>query len=280
MERRSDKKEVTKRLVLLTGTCPVQLRPHLTAAYGIKDPVDLIAAPHTHRPNIRYTFHAVAEFDVERTVDYMEQFTFSSDDEVAIVFVEQIKHTTDVAERYQARMGGELPYTCHGGDNAPTFNYPQWRASTRRSRFIIATPALFHGVDHPSVRVALFAYVPNTLLELQQGAGRLARALPMGELVVLVPNKMPWYEEYADKRLIHKMAHGNKSETSECRRYVMSAELDHQPRHCSALGGKVELCDNCQKIFVGHYPISPPLVSLNNSHSGLSCPSYSIHSPR
>jgi superfamily II DNA or RNA helicase len=118
---------------------------------------------------------------------------------------------------------------------------------------MVSTSALYHGVDHPRVKIAIFALLPNTVSEFQQASGRLARALALGDALVLVPKKLD-QAGGADRRTLWVMAHGTEDDRGVCRRWMLSRVLDQHPLACAYLGSNVQFCDNCElaKVYLSH----------------------------
>jgi hypothetical protein len=237
-----------KQVVLLTATAPFEQREQLLGAWGLSK-ATTIAAPHTQRPEVRFAFKAVECVKEDGVADSMRQFTLAPD-EGGIVFVQRRQDTTCVASAYQAKAGGESPYVFMGGEGAHTGNYAEWR-SAPRSPWMVSTSALYHGIDHPRVRVAIFAGLPNTVSEFQQASGRLARALTSGEALVLVPKKLAGTAGGTDQHVLWGMAHGTEESRNACRRWTLSGVLDQRPISCTYMGGNVQFCDNCELAKVG-----------------------------
>jgi DEAD/DEAH box helicase len=242
---------IDKQVVLLTATAPFEKRGLLLNAWGISTG-RIIAAPHTQRPEVAFTFKAVESFDVNQVVDNMCEVIFAPG-EAGIVFVRQREQTTAVASAYRAKAGGELPYVFMGGEDGDKCagNYAEWR-KTPRSPWMVSTSALYHGVDHPRVSMAIFAGLPDTVSELQQASGRLARSLPSGNALVLIPLKLN-LSHGTDQHTLWAMAHGTKAQRSQCRRWMLSQILDEHPIECTFMGGNVQLCDNCELAKVCIY---------------------------
>lgn len=230
-----------KQVVLLTATVPFAQRSDLLQRWGLPH-ANIIAAPHTHRSNLRYTFVGVESFDPDHVANEMHRAALGIG-MVGMVFVTRRDHTTIVAEAYKRLFGGDAPYIFVGGEDAPVGNYSEWRDSPR-SPWIVATSALFHGVDHPHVQVAIFADAPDSVIDFQQASGRVARQLPVGNVQVMVSN------QGCRPGVLRDMVYGTEQHRTRCRRWMISNVLDEHPRSCGSLSGPVELCDNCERVKV------------------------------
>lgn len=248
-----------KQVILLTATAPFKLRPQLLSSWGLPH-ATVIAAPHTHRPNLRYTFIRVTTVeDAQVAREMLDAQAYMNPDEAGIVFVLKRTDTDNVAQAYQDLTKGTLPYTAVGGEGAPIGNYAEWR-DTPRSQWIVSTSALYHGVDHPKVRVVIFASVPDSVIEFQQASGRVARGLAKGDVRVLVPKKLAGTGGF-DRQVMWNMAHGTDEEVNTCRRWMLSNVLDEHPLSCGFLHGAVEYCDNCEKAQVWLISLPHPLYA-------------------
>ena len=241
--------KMKKQVVLLTATAPFEQRARLLDAWGLLS-ARIIAAPHTQRREVGFTFKAVERFDCAQVVDEMCKVKFAPG-EAGIVFVQKRGDTTLVASAYREKTGGEPPYVFMGGEGAHVGNYAEWR-KTPRSPWMVSTSALYHGVDHPQVSIAIFAGLPNTVSEFQQASGRLARALAFGDALVLVHKKLN-QDGGPDQHTLWAMAHGTEEERNACRRWMLSRVLDQHPLACAYLGSNVRFCDNCELAKVRIY---------------------------
>jgi DEAD/DEAH box helicase len=251
--------KMKKQVVLLTATAPFEQRAQLLDAWGISS-ARIIAAPHTQRPEVCFMFKAVERFDEDQVVEEMGKVKFAPG-EAGIVFVQKREHTTLVASAYQAKTGGEPPYVFMGGEGTHVGNYAEWR-KTPRSPWMVSTSALYHGIDHPRVSIAIFASLPNTVSEFQQASGRLARALALGHALVLVPKKLD-QAGGPDQHVLWAMAHGTEEHRRVCRRWMLSRVLDQHPLACAYLGSNVQFCDNCELAKVC---VCPNVVIVGYPH--------------
>lgn len=151
---------------------------------------------------------------------------------------------TRVASAYQVLVRGESPYVFMGGEDAPISNYSEWR-DTPCSPWMVSTSVLFHGVDHPRIRLAIFASVPDSVIEFQQGSGQVARHLASGKIRVLVPPQLFGPGGLGCDTLL-AMVHGTHEECHKCQRWMLSCFLDEHPLSCEFLSGEIEYCDNCE----------------------------------
>lgn len=231
-----------KQVILLTATAPYEKRQELLNIWGLEN-AKIIAAPHTQRLEVRFTFKAIERFDVDGVVNEMCKFTFAPGN-AGIVFVGARDSASRVASAYRAKTKHELPYVFMGGDGPHIGNYTEWRKAPR-SPWMVSTSALHHGVDHPSVAIAIFANLPDTISEFQQASGRLARVLTRGEALALVP-KILSPGATADQHTLWGMVHGTEEDRRACRRWMLSRVLDECPLACAFIGGNVQFCDNCE----------------------------------
>ena len=233
-------------LVFLSATLPPVEKDKLMHHLSLQDAI-VLSSSHTQRPEIAYVFETIAGDLLDRRVmDLMVHYEAEmTPGMVAILFVQRKRDVERLAQLYRQR-GHQLPYRYYSNMEGKESEFSGWFKG-EASPWVIATSGLYHGVDHPSVYTAIFAGLPDNVIEFAQACGRVSRRLLRGYAHVLVTS-------HIQDNVLSEMV-GPRLENI-CRRVPLSKILDGRATSCCDLP-LVALCDNCkvQLVSSSSFPV-------------------------
>ena len=151
-----------------------------------------------------------------------------------------------------------------------------WLSDSRTSgpKWIVATTALLHGVDYPTVNCVIFLGVPYGLYDFVQGSGRAGRS-GQKALIAIVHSSVGSQTQQKSNAggFTCEEGVGKMLKSPGCRRAVVSEFMDGQRITCSTLPNS-ELCDMCGELdpMVKQAIITSELIKTSGTP-----PNHTVH---
>ena len=233
------------RKVLLTATLVPEHQEVLAESVGVTLGDAIVLRSPTARPNHKIQITSLSSPD--ETVSVGLQLgslllkTWSPDQKArGIMFVRTLSRLTQVS------TSSPFPVcTYHGGmcNEDKENQLSSWLSDEHSARWMVATTALLHGVDHPRIDSVIFLESPYGVYDFVQGAGRAGRS-GQESLVVILHNGPPLPMDN-ESPYACRVEMGTILSASACRRTNISKVMDGVELSCSQVPSSLP-CDFCE----------------------------------
>ncbi|EPS37769.1 hypothetical protein H072_8519 [Dactylellina haptotyla CBS 200.50] len=235
-------------MVCLTATLPVIEEKRFCQLMDFQRKHLAVVRASTSRFNLKIQVAAGgtrAECE-QLALDKLESWTTRWDNKRsrAVLFINDTKQVEAFAEKSGHQY---VSYHAKAADREVSFH--KWRAGNHPDyRVMIATSALYQGVDLSEINLVIMLEPPNSIYHLVQAMGRAGRADQQAQILILIPkNWRPRFAGKADAWNSQAQLEGFLL-AKECRHNILSAIMDDRNECCNPGDQELISCDNCVRI--------------------------------